>query len=70
MNALKFQELLRIINCLSGEDFKIIFGEEYKYYLSKLESKGPFDFMLYLDSSNMKAFCERCEEKYEEQKNL
>lgn len=65
--ALKIQEILRIANCLNGEDFKIIFGEDYEHYLKRFEEKELFKFICYLDSWNMERFYARCMEKFKNQ---
>jgi len=48
-----FQELIRSINCLNGDDFKKIFGDDFEYYLMKRETLGLASFICYLDSGNI-----------------
>lgn len=48
-----FQELIRSINCLSGDDFKKIFGANFEYYLMKRETLGLASFICYLDHGNI-----------------
>lgn len=61
--ALNFQELLRVVNCLSLWDFNEIFSEGQAHYWAKFCDKGAFSFICYLDSSNMAAVYEYCTNK-------
>jgi len=55
LTALQFQELLRVINCLSVKDFIEIFDEGQAHYWAKFCEQGAFKFICYLDSGNVKA---------------
>ena len=55
MTPAQFQEALRIVNCLSFKDLKKIFPHDTDHYAKKLESKGVFTFICYLDNENIKS---------------
>ena len=66
MNGIKFIRVLAVINCLSMQDFKNIFGDEYKHFLGKFVNKG-LKALFDLDIENANIFIEYCIKKHKKQ---
>jgi len=66
MNGIKFIRVLAVINCLSMQDFKNVFGDEYKHFLNKFIGKG-LKALFELDNENANIFIKYCIKKHEEQ---
>tara|TARA_R100000951_G_scaffold101420_1_gene92955 strand:- start:30990 stop:31217 length:228 start_codon:yes stop_codon:yes gene_type:complete len=52
----QFANILRVANCLSYSELKIIFGQDVDHYVTKLERKGLAGFIMYLDNDNLKTY--------------
>jgi hypothetical protein len=65
MTPLQFQEAIRVINCMSGQDFEIVFGADYEHYLTKRQTLGLGEFICYLDNGNIRAMFKHIETKQE-----
>jgi hypothetical protein len=63
MTPSQFQEVIRVINCFSGEDYKAVFGSSYEHYLAKRQRLGLGEFICYLDNGNIKAVMKHVERK-------
>ena len=64
-----FQEILRVINCMSGEDFKIVFGSSYEHYLDKRAYLGLGEFVCYLDNGNIEQILKHAQHKMDTFRN-
>jgi len=59
MNAKEFADNLRVINCLSGNDFELIFGSNWKHFADKffyVYNSNVTKFICYLDNENVEIF--------------
>jgi hypothetical protein len=65
MTPREFQEAIRVINCMSGADFEIVFGSNYEHYLMKRQALGLGEFICYLDNGNIKNMMKHVETKQE-----
>ena len=65
MTPQQFQETIRVINCMSGADFLVVFGNEYEHYLDKRRDLGLGEFICYLDNNNIKNMIAHVETKQE-----
>tara|TARA_R110000868_G_C10972548_1_gene770441 strand:- start:28337 stop:28594 length:258 start_codon:yes stop_codon:yes gene_type:complete len=62
--SMKFQELLKVIHCLSYLEFVQIFGEhEAEYFWDKFREVKTFEFICYLDFENVEALYKFAQEK-------
>lgn len=66
MNYIQWEMILRIVNCMSVEDFKDCFNKDGAYLWNKFvnEKNGdPCDFICYLDRSNIEKLFKWCMNK-------
>lgn len=63
MTPSQFQEAIRVINCMSGLDFEVVFGADWEHYWHKKQALGLGEFICYLDNGNIRAMMTHVETK-------